>query len=48
MITIIVAIATAFIAYRLGKRKGEADMYRLCLNAEESKKLFFSSVSLGK
>lgn len=48
MITIIIAIATGFTAYRLGQRKGEADMYRLCLNAEESKKAFFSSVSLGK
>jgi hypothetical protein len=46
MITIIAAIATGFIAYRLGKRKGEADMYRLCYNAEESKKAFFSSISL--
>ena len=48
MITIITAIVVGFIAYRLGKRKGEADMYRLCYNAEESKKAFFSSVSLGK
>jgi hypothetical protein len=48
VITIITAIAVGFIAYRLGKRKGEADMYRLCYNAEESKKAFFSSVSLGK
>lgn len=48
MITIITAIAVGFTAYRLGQRKGEADMYRLCLKAEESKKEFFSSISLGK
>jgi hypothetical protein len=47
MITIITAIAVGFIAYRLGKRKGEAEMYRLCLNAEQSKREFFSSISLS-
>jgi hypothetical protein len=45
MITIITAIAVGFIAYRLGKRKGEADMYRLCHNAEQTKREFFSDVS---
>jgi len=45
MITIITAIAVGFIAYRLGKRKGEADMYRLCQNAEQTKREFFSDVS---
>ena len=47
MITIITAIAVGFIAYRLGKKKGEADMYQLCYNAEQSKREFFSSISLS-
>ncbi len=45
MITIITAIAVGFIAYRLGKKKGVDDMYRLCYNAEQAKREFFSAVS---
>jgi hypothetical protein len=48
MITVIItAIAVGFIAYRLGKKRGEAEMYRLCYNAEQSKREFFSSISLS-
>lgn len=45
MITIIIASAVGFFAYRLGNKKGRADMYRLCYNAEQSKREFFSSLS---
>jgi len=45
MITFIVASAVGFFAYRLGKKKGEDDMYRLCYNAEQSKREFFSEIS---
>ncbi len=45
MITIIIASAVGFIAYRLGNKKGRADMYRLCYDAEQSKREFFSDLS---
>lgn len=45
MITIIIASAVGFFAYRLGNKKGRDDTYRLCYNAEQSKREFFSSLS---
>lgn len=45
MITIIVALTVGFFAYRLGNKKGRADMYKLCVNAEQSKREFFSDLS---
>jgi hypothetical protein len=45
MITFIIASAVGFFAYRLGKKKGEADMYRLCYDAEQTKREFFSGIS---
>lgn len=45
MITIIIASAVGFFAYRLGNKKGRDDMYRLCFNAEQTKREFFSDVS---
>ena len=45
MITFFIASAVGFFAYRLGKKKGEADMYRLCYDAEQSKREFFSDIS---
>jgi hypothetical protein len=45
MITFLVAVTVGFFAYRLGNKKGRADMYRLCYDAEQTKREFFSDVS---
>jgi len=45
MITFLIALTVGFIAYRLGNKKGRADMYRLCYDAEQTKREFFSDVS---
>lgn len=45
MITFLIAVTVGLIAYRLGNKKGRADMYRLCYDAEQTKREFFSDVS---
>jgi hypothetical protein len=47
MSTIIYVALAAYIAYRLGKRKGEQEMYQLCRNADQVQREFFSRISLN-
>lgn len=47
MLTALLVTATAFIAYKYGRRRGEEDMYQLCRDAEQVKREFFSRISLN-
>jgi len=47
MLTAILIAVTAIVAYQYGKRRGKEDMYQLCMNAEQTKREFFSRISLN-
>lgn len=47
MFTTLTVIAVAYLSFRYGKRKGEQEMYQLCKNAEQTKREFFSRISLN-
>lgn len=47
MFTLVAVIASGYVAYRYGKKQGEHEMYQLCRNAEQTKREFFSRISLN-
>jgi len=47
MWTIVYIAIAAYVAYRIGKRKGEQEMYQLCKNADQIQREFFSRISLN-
>ncbi len=47
MWTIVYIVITAYVAYRIGKRKGEQEMYQLCKNADQVQREFFQRISLN-
>ena len=47
MFTLLVGIVSVYAAYRYGKRQGEHEMYHLCRDAEQTKREFFSRISLN-
>jgi hypothetical protein len=47
MFTLLVAGIVGYTSYLYGKRQGEQEMYQLCRNAEQTKREFFSRISLN-
>ena len=47
MLTAIAIAIVAVVAYKYGRRRGAEDMYQLCMNAEQTKREFFSRISLN-
>lgn len=47
MFTLFVAVVSGYASYLYGKRQGEQEMYQLCRSAEQTKREFFSRISLN-
>lgn len=47
MWSIVYVSIALYLGYKYGKRKGEQEMYRLCKNADEVQREFFSRISLN-
>ncbi len=48
MWTIVYIAITAYVAYRIGKRKGEQEMYQLCKNADQVVNVILADISAFK
>jgi len=47
MLTALLVMATAIIAYKYGRKRGEEDMYTLLKDADDIRRAFFSRISLN-
>jgi putative exporter of polyketide antibiotics len=47
MLTVLLSACIAYVAYRIGKRRGADEMYYLCRSADQAQREFFSRVSLN-